>query len=247
LRVALRLAERYGEIETNPCAGVRVPVDPDGERPARILSPEEVAEILRAAEQDDERLGRSLAAPLYGLLTACGLRLGEALALPWGRDGIDLDAGVARVRRALDRTRDASGTYPFISPKTRQSRRDVPIPSGELARLRRHRLATGRPRDGMLVFADREGRPLVPQAIPRQALARACRSADIAEPWPRVHDLRHAAATHWLAAGLSAHAVARLLGHADAGLVWRRYGHALPDELAGAGAALERFRQARGL
>src|SRR4051812_43579696 len=35
-----------------------------------------------------------------------------------------------------------------------------------------------------------------------------------------------------------AHAVTALLGHADAALLLRRYGHALPDELAGAGAAL---------
>jgi integrase len=60
-----------------------------------------------------------------------------------------------------------------------------------------------------------------------------------------VHDLRHAAATHWLAAGLTPHAVARLLGHADPTLVLRRYGHALPDELARAGVALESFRRAR--
>ena len=28
-------------------------------------------------------------------------------------------------------------------------------------------------------------------------------------------------------------------------LVWRRYGHALPDEVAGAGEGLSAFRQAR--
>jgi hypothetical protein len=42
-----------------------------------------------------------------------------------------------------------------------------------------------------------------------------------------------------------AHAVAALLGHADAALVLRRDGHALPDELAGAGAALSAWRAAR--
>jgi hypothetical protein len=48
-----------------------------------------------------------------------------------------------------------------------------------------------------------------------------------------------------LAAELSAHAVARLLGHSDPGLVWKRYGHALPSDLAGAGDALSAFRRAR--
>jgi integrase len=63
----------------------------------------------------------------------------------------------------------------------------------------------------------------------------------------RFHDLRHADATYALAAGLSAHAVAALLGHSDAGLVLRRYGHALPNELAGANDALSAFRRSRGL
>ena len=71
------------------------------------------------------------------------------------------------------------------------------------------------------------------------------RRAGIAEPLPRFHDTRHAFASHALAAGLTAHAVAALLGHADAGLVLRRYGHALPDELARAGAALSTWRAAR--
>ena len=48
-----------------------------------------------------------------------------------------------------------------------------------------------------------------------------------------------------LAAGVGTYAVAGLLGHADEGLVRKRYGHALPDEVAGAGDALEAFRQAR--
>jgi integrase len=57
--------------------------------------------------------------------------------------------------------------------------------------------------------------------------------------------VRHAYATHALAAGLTAHAVARLLGHASAELVHRRYGHALPDELASAGDRLSAWRAAR--
>jgi len=38
-----------------------------------------------------------------------------------------------------------------------------------------------------------------------------------------------------------------LLGHADAALVTRRYGHALPDELARAGELLSAWRRARGV
>lgn len=83
------------------------------------------------------------------------------------------------------------------------------------------------------------------QALVEQATAALAAAKSPAAPLPRFHDARHACASHALAAGLSAHAVPALLGHADAGLVLRRYGHALPDELAGAGAALSVWRAAR--
>ena len=275
LRVALRLAERYGELTANPCAGVRVPVAGEAEKPPRILTPEEAAAIVAAAERDDERLRRSFGGPLIALAFGAGLRLGELLALRWGPDALDLDAGVVRVRASLDRVRDRGGVYREHAPKSRAARRDVPLAPEDVARLRRHRLASGRPADRELVFTvDGEAASPVPAY---RAFKRACRADQLdaarsrlerakaagdqesiadarrelaaakRSPAPRFHDARHAFATHALAAGLSAHAIAALLGHSDAGLVLRRYGHALPDELAGAGEALSAFRRSRGL
>jgi integrase len=250
LRVALRVAERHDELTVNPCMGVRVPTSPEGEKAPRILTREQCAAIIKAAETDDARLARSFAAPLVALALATGLRLGELLALRYGPDGLDLDASFVRVRATLDRVRAADGEYARLAPKSRASRRDVPLATEEVARLKRHRLATGRPADGELVFAP-EGEALSPVPAYR-AFKRACRAAlklpkgTKASELPRFHDLRHAFASHALAAGLSAHAVATLLGHSDAGLVWRRYGHALPDELAGAGEMLATWRVATG-
>lgn len=276
LRVALRLAQRYRELDTNPCAGTTVPVSAEGEKPPRILTPEEAAAIVAHCEADDTRRERSFAAPLYALAFGAGLRLGELLALRWGPEGLDLDAGIVHVRASLDRVRDGAGDYAQLVPKTRAGRRDVPLAPEDVARLRRHRLATGRPADGELVFAGREGEPLSPVPAYR-AWKRACRAmlvepakanleqadttgnsaaiaeakaelaAAKAEPLPRPHDTRHAFASHLLALGLTAHAVAALLGHADAALVTRRYGHALPDELARAGEMLSAWRRARGV
>ena len=56
LRVALRLAQRYGELDANPCARVTVPVSGEGEKPATIISPEEAAAIIERLEADDVRL-----------------------------------------------------------------------------------------------------------------------------------------------------------------------------------------------
>lgn len=56
-----------------------------------------------------------------------------------------------------------------------------------------------------------------------------------------LHDLRHTAATFWLAGGMNVHEVAELLGHADAALVLSLYGHALPSRLSIAGDVMEQF------
>lgn len=244
LRVALRVAIRYGELETNPCAGVRVPTSADGERPVRIVTPEEAAGIIGQAEKNDAELQRSFGGPLIALAFCSGLRMGELLALRWGSEGLDLDLGVVHVRRSLDRVRGDDGRYAEIAPKSRASRRTVPLPPEDIAPLRRHRLASGRPEDGELVFCGPHGEALSPVPATR-AFRRAAQRVGIAAPLPRFHDTRHAFASHALAAGLTPRAVAALLGHSDAGLVLRRYGHALRDELAAAGEVLSAWRAAR--
>jgi site-specific recombinase XerD len=50
--------------------------------------------------------------------------------------------------------------------------------------------------------------------MPPRLLWAACEHAEIPEPLPRFHDLRHSYATAMLAAGLTPHAVAKLLCHA---------------------------------
>ena len=77
-----------------------------------------------------------------------------------GAEGLDLVAGVVRVRRSLDRVRDEHGRYPVVAPKSRASRRDVPLTAEDVALLRRHRLVTGR-REDDLVFARREAEALL--------------------------------------------------------------------------------------
>lgn len=242
LRVALRVAERDGFLDFNPCAGVRVPADNREPRPVRILAPTECAAIVAAAEAMDDRLSRSLGGPLFALAFGTGLRSGELLALRWGEEGLDIEQGVVRVRRSVDRERGKDGQFEVLLPKSNASRRDVPLPPTDAPRLRRHRLAQGRPPDGRLVFATPEGHTLAAKGIVRYAWAKAVEGSGVGQPPPTLHDARHAYATHALRAGLTLHAVARLLGHRDVSLVQRRYGHALPDELADAGRMLDRFR-----
>src|SRR5436305_2010159 len=82
-------------------------------------SAEPPAAIVERCAADDARLERSFAGPLYALAFGAGLRLGVLLALCWGPDGLDLEAGVVHVRASLDRVCDASGEYSRLAPKSR--------------------------------------------------------------------------------------------------------------------------------
>ena len=68
----------------------------------------------------------------------------------------------------------------------------------------------------------------------------------LADPQPTIHAMRHSTASWWLAAGMTEAEVAELLGHADATLIRRVYGHALPARRATAGERLEAFLADQG-
>ena len=74
-------------------------------RPAPYLySPEDLARMLEMTRLLRPPLRAAAYETLFGLLAACGLRIGEALALPG--DDVDLDDGVLTIRHAkFDRMR----------------------------------------------------------------------------------------------------------------------------------------------
>jgi integrase len=111
-----------GLLASNPAARVKRPGVPRTE--AHYLSIAEVATLLEAVK--DSRY-----APLLGLLAATGLRRGEALALRWS--DVDLTNSLLRVRGTLSR---ANGHLVISEPKTKRSRRDVPLTPTTVALLR---------------------------------------------------------------------------------------------------------------
>ena len=101
------------------------------------LKPAEAAKLFAAAAED--RLS-----PLWLLVTALGLRRGEALALRW--EDIDLDRGHLQIRATLQRVDGALGRSEM--PKTKSSRRALPLPEVVVEALRAHRAAQVQERSG---------------------------------------------------------------------------------------------------
>lgn len=222
LRLVFARAVYLEAIAENPAQGVRAPSAPPSR--ARFLTPQEADSLQAVADAYNYR-GNAMVGPFVALALGTGARLGELRAVKWGAGGLDLDRRTLTISASLDR-----GI--FVPPKSGEPR-DVPLGADLIARMKRYRLASGRPEDGEPVFP----------RCHRRSWRNILKAAKL--PGLRVHDLRHTAATFWLAAGLTVHAVADLLGHTDASLVLRLYGHALPAETTSAAERLEAWRESQ--
>jgi len=110
------------------------------------------------------------------------------------------------------------------APKSRASRRTVPLPADAVAALRRHAAAQSVRDVAGTVFTDAAGRPVHYRADWQdwQDLL-----ADLGLPRYRVHDLRHGYATMLLEQGVDPRVVQAMLGHATTALL-TRYQHVRP-------------------
>ena len=225
---ALHAAFAYGVSEEralgeNVVSRVKAP-RPDDRAPAPV-SRDHVCAIIAAAN------GTRLDVPLV-LATTTGLRRGELLALRWS--DVDFDRASLRVTQALEHTR--SHGVRFKSPKSRSSRRLVPLAAECVELLRTHKATQDAVRareyaDNDLVLPNPDGTPWPPDSFSvefgKLARAAGCRGF-------RFHDLRHTFATFSPSSGGSIKDVQALLGHSSATLTLSTYAHVLE----GAGRAV---------
>lgn len=204
-----------------------LPAPPAGRE--RFLSIAEADKLLDVATQDDITTGRSQMAPLVAVLVATGCRISEALGLTWGPGGLDLDAKNPTVTIARNTTKSDAGA------------RTIGVEREYVTTLRKHRLATGRPQDGALVFTDDAGKALTRDGRVRSGLERVTKAAGVAGTG--FHVLRHSQGSWLSAAGESATDIAARLGHRDPSFTLRTYIHADRARVAESPAALAALRQ----
>jgi integrase len=219
LHRALHQATHWGLITKNPAA-LALPPRPR-RREMTALSPDELGRLFDHTRHD--RLY-----PLWAVLGTAGLRIGEALGLSWA--DVDLVAGKARIRRALQRRRGAG--FIFLATKTPRSRRTVLLTKLAIEALREQRARQNRCRrvqpdweESGLVFTNMRGGPME-AAVARRALARVTLGAGL--PNIRVHDLRHTTATVLLVAGVHPKVVQDLFGHHTITTTMDTYSHVIP-------------------
>ncbi|MCL4371102.1 MAG: site-specific integrase [Chloroflexi bacterium] len=221
LHRALHDAERLEMVGRNAADRADPPQVEREEAPTLDL---EQGRALLAAVRDTPAEG------LVALALLTGLRQGELLGLRWS----DVDWTVPQI--AVQRTLSwVLGRGPIcVPPKSKNSRRLVPLVPQAVEALRRARIRQNEQRlaagpewqDGDLVFSTRSGRPLSPRNVRRDWFGPALERAQL--PPVRFHDLRHTAASLLLSLGVALTTVQRILGHANIGITADTYGHLLP-------------------
>jgi integrase len=218
---ALKVAVQRGRVARNVCTLVDAPSRDQIE--VVPLTAAEARSLLAAAE------GQRLSAR-WSVALAIGLRQGEALALQWS--DIDLDTGLLRVRRSLQRIRGRG--LVVDKPKSRAGRRTIALPTQLVDALRQHRarqieerLAAGSMwQDNDLVVCQPNGRPIDP-AADWKAWKRLLRAAGLRDA--RLHDARHTAATLLLQQGVHPRVAMQILGHSQISLTLGTYSHVVPE------------------
>ena len=158
------------------------------------------------------------------LAMSTGLRLGEVLGLRV--KDIDLDTDVLHVRRNRQRVyslKDEKYTVVLQSPKTRASKRDIPIHPGLKKALIRYLEAQGNADPNRPFIAGTGGR-----ACDARTLQRRFDKIKVQmglHPKITFHSLRHSFATRALELGADMRAVSGFLGHASVAFTLNCYSH----------------------
>jgi integrase len=203
-----RKAKQYhGE---NPFELVDLPRSDAKER--RALDPKEALRFEASARGDRYEA-------LWILLHYSGLRLGEALGLEWS--AIDFDNCSLLVQQSASEVR---GVFTLRPPKTKASRRTVPLTAFVISALRAHRKSSDATSNRFVFTTDTGHHPSRSMLRQRHFLP-ICKRAQISGFV--IHGLRHTFASIAIMQGMSLMAVAATLGHASVKMVLERYGHML--------------------
>jgi integrase len=208
----MRSAVSDRRIAFNPCDDVPLPVEDHGEQ--RFLT---ASETLRLADEIEPRFRVLVLLAAYG-----GLRFGELAGLR--RSRVDLLRGRIVVDQALT---EVNGELAFGPPKTKRSRRTVPLPRRIVDQLEGHldKYVTASP--DALVFTGPKGGCLRRAGFRRAWWQPAVVAAGLSGL--KFHELRHTFVALWIAAGANPKEISVRAGHSSVAFTLDRYGHLYED------------------
>lgn len=181
---------------------------------------DEVQQILTTARADYRQY--------FTVRFFTGMRTGEAHGLKWKY--IDFERRLILVREAIVLKEEDE-------LKTDGSVRDIQMNDLVFDALQEQFKVTGKTSE--FVFCNRGGTPIDNQNFLNRVWSPLLRHLDI--PHRRAYQMRHTAATLWLASGEAPEWIARQLGHTSTEMLFRVYSRYVPNLTRRDGSAMERL------
>ena len=160
-----------------------------------------------------------------------GMRTGEAHGLKWKY--VDFDRRIILIRETFVLGEDEY-------TKTDSSQRDIQMSQPVFEALKRQQEATGK-RD--YVFCNRAGQPIDNKNFSDRVYYPLLRHLGLERRRP--YQMRHTAATLWLASGEAPEWIARQLGHANTQMLFQVYSRYVPNLTRRDGSAMDRLLASR--
>lgn len=223
-------AIEQGYCETNPAARVTLPRKQDtaGSGKLKSWTPEQMQKFFSCIDRDTDP---EVYAMFY-TLAASGMRRGELLALTWA--DVKFSENSISVNKTL--AAGVKGRLMIDAPKTRTSRRIIPMDAGAMKVLQWWRLkqaqwllALGVRGDvrKQLVFSNNKN-GLHSLDTPHKRLRTIC--DDNGLEYISVHGFRHSAISNMLAAGVDVPTVQKRMGHASPEITLKVYAHVSKEQ-----------------
>lgn len=232
LRTLFNEAVRYEWISKNPVCATKIGAGNSN----TCLKPVEEKEVFSILEAK-RFLQQVNAIPDYEqhkrvcikLALLCGLRTAEIFGLKW--DDIDFERNVVKIRR--NRLYEAKIGYYEKEPKTKTSKRDVPMPNDLVKELQSYknwfRIASpdfdDHPYD-FYIASNLKREPLYIQALLNwvKQTEDACGLKHVSP-----HGLRHTYCSILLSNNVPIQTVSKYMGHSDSTITLQVYSHFIPD------------------
>ena len=209
LNCIINYAKRFYDLNTNPCGKAGTIGKAKAEEMDYWTYDEYIA--FREGVKD-----KSLSYICFEVLYWTGMREGELLAL--SPADIDLDNKTISINRTYQRI---EGKDVFTSPKTRKSKRKIPIPDflcQELSDYIQSRY---------MLDADERLFPVTKSYLSHEMI-RGCKNTGVKKI--RIHDIRHSHASLLINQGCDALVLADWLGHEKVSTTLNTYSHLFPHK-----------------
>lgn len=226
LNCLLKAAVIDGIIERNPASGIKtlkMTETPARETIHRALTQEETEEFFKTAA-----VRNSWFYDLYEFLINTGCRIGEAGALQ--RSDVDFKNNVIHIRRTI--TQGESGIEIGDSPKTKTSKRDIPMNTAIRTALQRqeqrNREVFG---ESVISMNDRYFKSLRGNLISSTEIIRDMKATlkDTGIEYFTPHAFRDTFATRAIEAGMNPQTLKEILGHSSFSMTMDLYAHVMEN------------------